>query len=108
MSRKTVSYTFDTLPPLTEKQRRDLEALATQPDDTIDLTDIPELTEAQLAEMRLAAHYRPVKKQITARVDADVLAWLKSQGKGYQSRINAILRREMLEQRQAQAKASHR
>jgi uncharacterized protein (DUF4415 family) len=40
--------------------------------------------------------YRPVKQQITARVDADVLDWLKSQGKGYQSRINAILRREML------------
>jgi uncharacterized protein (DUF4415 family) len=37
-----------------------------------------------------------VKRQVTARVDADVLAWLKSQGKGYQSRINAILRREML------------
>ena len=103
MSRKTVSYTFDTLPTLTEKQRRDLEALAVQPDDTIDLTDLPELTEAQLAEMRPAAHYRPVKKQITARVDADVLAWLKSQGKGYQSRMNAILRREMLEQRQAKA-----
>jgi uncharacterized protein (DUF4415 family) len=34
--------------------------------------------------------------QITARVDADVLDWLKAQGKGYQSRINAILRREML------------
>ena len=108
MSRKPVSYTFDTLPPLTEKQRQHLEALAAQPDDTIDLSDMPELTEAQLAEMRPGANYRPVKKQITARVDADVLAWLKSQGKGYQSRINAILRREMLEQRQAQAKASHR
>ena len=105
MSKKTVSYTFDTLPPLTDKQRRHLEALAAQPDDTIDLS---KLTEAQLAEMQPAAHYRPVKKQITARVDADVLAWLKSQGKGYQSRINAILRREMLEQRKAQAKASHR
>lgn len=105
MSRKPVSRTFDTLPPLTEKQRRDLEALAAQPDNTIDLTDMPELTEAQLAEMRPAVQYRPVKKQITARVDADVLAWLKSQGKGYQSRMNAILRREMLEQRQAQAQA---
>jgi uncharacterized protein (DUF4415 family) len=41
--------------------------------------------------------YRPNKKQITAKVDADVLDWLKSQGKGYQSRMNAILRREMLE-----------
>ena len=54
--------------------------------------------------MKPAAHYRPIKKQITARVDADVLAWLKSQGKGYQSRINAILRREMLEQRQAKTR----
>ena len=107
MSRKPVSHTFDTLPPLTEKQRRHLEALAARPDDTIDLSDMPELTDAQLGEMQ-PAHYRPVKKQITARVDADVLAWLKSQGKGYQSRMNAILRREMLEQRQAQTKASRR
>jgi uncharacterized protein (DUF4415 family) len=38
----------------------------------------------------------PRKRQITARVDADVLDWLKAQGKGYQSRINAILRRAML------------
>lgn len=101
MSTKTVSYTLDTLPPLTEKQRQHLDALASQPDAQIDLSDIPELTDAQLAQMQPAAHYRPIKKQITARVDADVLAWLKSQGKGYQSRINAILRREMLEQRQA-------
>jgi uncharacterized protein (DUF4415 family) len=37
-----------------------------------------------------------VKQQITARVDADVLDWLRSEGKGYQGRLNAILRREML------------
>jgi uncharacterized protein (DUF4415 family) len=38
----------------------------------------------------------PVKQQITARLDSDVLHWLKSQGKGYQSRMNEILRKEML------------
>ena len=103
MSKKPVSYTLDTLPPLTEKQRQHLDALTSRPNDQIDLSDIPELTNAQLTEMKPAAHYRPVKQQITARVDADVLAWLKSQGKGYQSRINAILRREMLEQRQGKA-----
>lgn len=103
MSKKPVSYTLDTLPSLTEKQRQHLDALAFRPDDQIDLSDIPELTDAQLAEMKPAAHYRPIKKQITARVDADVLAWLKSQGKGYQSRINAILRREMLEQRHSKS-----
>ena len=103
MKTKTVSYTLDTLPPLTEKQRRNLEELAARADDQIDFSDMPELTDTQLAEMKPFAFYRPVKQQITARVDSDVLAWLKSQGKGYQSRINAILRREMLEQRQSKA-----
>lgn len=104
MSTKPVSYTLDTLPPLTEKQRQHLEALAAHQDVSPDLTDMPELTDAQLAEMKPAAQYRPLKKQITARVDADVLAWLKSQGRGYQSRINAILRREMLDQRAAKGR----
>ena len=96
MSKKTVSYTLDTLPPLTAAQKKHLDDLAALPDHT---GDMPELTAAQLSEMKPAALYRPVKKQITARVDADVLAWLKSQGKGYQSRMNAILRREMLSTR---------
>lgn len=65
-------------------------------DDQINYDDIPKLTHAQFAEMKRAEHYRPIKKQITARLDADVLAWLKSQGKGYQSRMNAILRKAML------------
>ena len=99
MKAKTVSYSIDTLPPLTDTQRQQLEALAALPDDKIDVSDIPEMTDAQLAELKSAALYRPVKQQITARVDADVLAWLKAQGKGYQSRINAILRREMLAQK---------
>lgn len=103
MSSKPVNYTLDMLPPLTAAQQARLAALNAQSDDDIDLSEIPELTEAQLAEMRPASHYRPIKQQITARVDSDVLAWLKSQGKGYQSRINAILRREMLEQRQGKA-----
>jgi uncharacterized protein (DUF4415 family) len=98
---KMVSFSADALPPLSAKQRGLLRALAAEPDAAINTADMPELTDAQLAEMKPVAFYRPVKQQITARVDADVLAWLKSQGKGYQSRINAILRREMLEQRQS-------
>lgn len=93
---KTVKYTLDTLPPLTEAQKDDLERLASMPDDQIDTNDIPELTDVQLAEMQRLEHYRPLKKQITARLDADVLAWLKAGGKGYQSRMNAILRQAML------------
>ncbi len=96
MKKKEVSYTPDSLPPLTEAQRQNLERLATTPDDQINYDDIPKLTEAQLAEFKRPEHYRPVKKQITARVDADVLAWLKAGGRGYQSRMNAILRNAML------------
>lgn len=93
---KMVKHTLDTLPPLTEAQQDDLKRLATMPDDQIDTNDIPELTDAQLAEMQGPEHCRPLKKQVTARLDADVLAWLKAGGKGYQSRMNAILRQAML------------
>ena len=96
MKKKEVSYTPDSLPPVTEAQRQNLERLATTPDNQINYDDIPELTEAQLAEFKRPEHYRSVKKQITARVDADVLAWLKAGGRGYQSRMNAILRNAML------------
>lgn len=95
---KKVSYTLETLPPLTDEQRANLKALAERPDSEIDYSDIPPLTEEfwQNAVRVRGRFYRPVKRQITARVDADVLEWLKSHGKGYQSRLNAILRREML------------
>jgi uncharacterized protein (DUF4415 family) len=97
MKKKIVSYTWETLPPLTKEDRAMLKRLAEMPDSEIDLSDAPELTDEQWKNAERGRFYRPVKRQITARVDADVLAWLKGQGKGYQSRINAILRREMLE-----------
>jgi uncharacterized protein (DUF4415 family) len=96
MKTKMVSYTTETLPKLTKADRAKLKALAARPDSAIDTSDIPEMTDEQWKRARRGHFYRPRKQQITARVDADVLAWLKAQGKGYQSRINAILRREML------------
>jgi len=96
MKSKIVSYTPETLPPLTEERIAELKALAARPDSEIDFSDIPELTAEQWKKGIRGRFYRPVKRQITARVDADVLEWLKAEGKGYQSRINAILRREML------------
>jgi len=83
------------MPGLTKAQRTRLKTLANRPDSEIDTSDIPEMTDGQWKNARRGHFYRPRKRQITARVDADVLAWLKAQGKGYQSRINAILRREM-------------
>jgi uncharacterized protein (DUF4415 family) len=104
MKTKMVSYTWETMPPLTDADRARLRALAARPDSEIDFSDIPEMTDEEWKSAERGHFYRPVKRQITARVDADVLAWLKSQGKGYQSRINAILRREMLTAMRAGAK----
>jgi uncharacterized protein (DUF4415 family) len=83
MKSKMVSYTPETLPPLTDAQVAHLEALAARPDSEIDFSDIPELTAEKWKKGIRGRFYRPVKRQITARVDADVLEWLKSQGKGY-------------------------
>jgi uncharacterized protein (DUF4415 family) len=93
-----VRYDIDpnNIPPLTDKQKAELRALSKLPDYEIDYSDMPSTTDERLANMERGRLYRPVKQQITARVDADVLEWLKSQGKGYQARMNAILRREML------------
>jgi uncharacterized protein (DUF4415 family) len=96
MKTKMVSHTLETPPALTDAQRDHLVELAALPDKTIDTSDIPELSDEAWAAGAPGRFYRPVKQQITARVDADVLDWLKSQGRGYQGRLNAILRREML------------
>lgn len=91
-----VEYTLDTLPELTEERRKELARLDALPADQIDTSDIPELTDEQWASAVRGRFYRPMKQQITARVDADVLAWLKADGQGYQTRMNAILRRAMM------------
>lgn len=92
---KTVEHTLDTLPTLTAARRRELEIFAAQPDSLIDTSDIPELTDEQWSASVRGRFYRPVKQQITARLDADILAWLKADGRGYQTRLNTILRRVM-------------
>jgi uncharacterized protein (DUF4415 family) len=95
---KMVRYSvdLDNLPPLTDAQIEEIKKLAAMPDSEIDTSDIPELTEEQWKNALRGRFYRPVKQQITARIDSDVLHWLKSQGKGCQSRMNDILRREMI------------
>jgi uncharacterized protein (DUF4415 family) len=48
----------------------------------------------------MAGMYRPIKKPVTLRLDADVIAWFKAQGRGYQTRINRSLRAVMLGEKQ--------
>lgn len=83
---------------LDESARKRLESLASLSDAAIDTSDIPEWTEKEFAQaVPFHALYKPRKEQITARIDADVLAWLKSFGKGYQTLMNELLRKEMME-----------
>ena len=82
---------------LTSKQReRELAALAALPDDQIDLSDIPEITEEQFRHGVRGLFYRPLKKPVTIRLDVDIIDWLKRDGRGYQTKANALLRREMI------------
>jgi uncharacterized protein (DUF4415 family) len=92
--KKSVKRT--TLSPLTAKQRRQLVALASMPDDQIDYSDIPPLKDRFWKRAVRNPFYRPVKRQLTVRLDADVIAWLREQGKGYQTRINTLLRAAMV------------
>ncbi len=83
-------------PPLAAGQRARLAVLAKRPDDKIDYSDIPPLTDEFWKNAVRNPFYKPTKQITTVRVDSDVLLWLKGQGKGYQTRINAILREAML------------
>ncbi len=75
---------------LSRKQKAELRALGSMPDDAIDTSDIPEVTDWTAA--RRGVFYRPIKKQLTLRLDADLVAWFKRDGVGYQTRINRALR----------------
>ena len=83
---------------LTKEQSKQLKALAAMPDDTIDYSDIAPLTDEFWRGAVSNPFYRPLKQSTTVRLDADVLIWLRSQGKGYQTKINKILRDAMLQE----------
>ena len=69
----------------------DWERIRNIKDEDIDFSDIPELTDAELLQMRPLRMI--TKMQITLRIDNDVLAWYKRTGTGYQSRMNEVLKR---------------
>jgi uncharacterized protein (DUF4415 family) len=85
---------------LTAKQKKELSALAAMSDDQIDTSDIPELPPSawRMPDAVRGRFYRPVKRAVSMRLDADVVAWLKKAGKGYQTRANRILRERMLDE----------
>ena len=91
-----VRYKRSELPPLTGERKAELKALAGKPDSEIDYSDIPPLDEAFWSRAVPNPFFKPIKTHASVRIDSDVMVWLKSQGKGYQTRINTILREAML------------
>lgn len=76
------------------------------PDSSIDFSDIPEATEKFWKNAVRNPWYRPRKQQVTLRIDADVLVWLRREGKGYQSRLNSLLRAAMIDQLRGKKKSA--
>lgn len=78
---------------LTPEMKEQLEAIAAMSDDTIDTSDMPEVTD--WSNWTRGKFYRPVKQQVTLRLDSDLIDWFKTKAggkRGYQTRINAALR----------------
>lgn len=82
---------------MTAEQKNRLEVLAKMPDSEIDFSDAPALGEEAWKNAVRGKFYRPVKKAVSLRLDADVIEWLKKDGEGYQTRANRLLRERMLE-----------
>ncbi|WP_095202428.1 BrnA antitoxin family protein [Mesorhizobium carmichaelinearum] len=101
--RKVVRYKFDPAnpPPLTEAQKAEIAALKARPEDDVDTSDIPELTEEFWQKAVRNPYFRPIKQQLTLRLDSDLVAWFKGRtpdGRGYQSAINKALREYVTKQ----------
>jgi uncharacterized protein (DUF4415 family) len=78
---------------LTAEQKAEVAALSALPEDQIDTQDAPE--QKDWSGARRGIFFRPIKKQLTLRLDADLIAWFKNHapnGDGYQTRINDALR----------------
>ncbi len=91
--------TFSPAPnrPITADEAQQLAKLAAMSDEDIDTSDAPEITEEAWRDERRPALYRPVKRPVTIRLDADVVEWFKSHAgdEPYQTQINSVLRRHV-------------
>jgi uncharacterized protein (DUF4415 family) len=77
--------------PLTDDQIRQLEVLTGEPD----TSDIPETSPEAWKTAQRGLFFKPRKEPVSLRLDMDVMDWLRRKGPGYQTEINAILRRQM-------------
>ena len=90
---KTVRYSSENVP---KPAKKDWDRLDSVKEKDIDYSDIPEVTDfSEFRPWEQRQMFKPIKVSVTCKLDADVVAWLKQDGKGYQTRLNAILRQVM-------------
>lgn len=83
---------------ISRKSATNLKRLDAMTDTDIDLSDIPEVTPAMFAKSVVRRGLKPItKRQLTLRLDSDVVEWFRGQGSGYQTKMNALLRAYMEE-----------
>jgi uncharacterized protein (DUF4415 family) len=95
---KLVTFYQEPGDPLTPEQRKNIDELLANPNREIDTSDIPELPAEAWKNAVRGRFYRPIKQAVSLRLDADVIAWLKKDGAGYQTRANQVLRERMLKE----------
>ncbi len=78
-----------------KNRKRQIAVIAAKKDADIDLSEMPEVLDWSGAE--IGKFYRPRKKPVTMRLDTDIVGWLKSYGRGYQTRVNILLRHAMMD-----------
>jgi len=90
-------------PATSRKSRTDWKRVDALRDRGIDFSDTPELAPEMFARAIVRRGLKPIprKRQLTIRIDSDVLEWYRGQGPGYQTRINALLRAYMRERERA-------
>jgi uncharacterized protein (DUF4415 family) len=91
------NVTFTPKPDLSQAELAMLEQLRSMPDETIDTRDVPESPLSNWASAKRSNLFKPLKRAVTIRLDADVVEWFQAQsgGKGYQTAINRALRQVM-------------
>ncbi|UVK53560.1 BrnA antitoxin family protein [Mesorhizobium sp. AR02] len=102
---KIVRHEIDPVNPslLTEAQKAEIAALKARSESDVDTSDIPELTEKFWQNAVRNPYFKPIKQQLTLRLDSDLVAWFKRRepdGRGYQSAINKALREYVAKQEQ--------
>jgi len=89
---KTVTVSIDDIPPITDEERKQLLKLSEENESDIDFSDVPPIPEEAWKNAVRGRFYRPVKQQVTLRLDSNVLDWFKrNTPKGYQTDINRVL-----------------